>query len=227
MGVIGGPDIVDDGLVFYIDPQNIRSYVSGSTTVTDMISGTSLSATSVGNVPDSSYWDIDNQNRVFKKTGTDVFLSFSTQITMIGWFNRQGTGNTGRILEMYYPGANYVYGHTLALDTDGSVRGWMDRAGDTNARMLELSPGTTYTSGWHMLAYTYDGSDARLYVDGQQTATGAGVYGDLDDVSNIAIGGGTSTYYVDAYIGPVQIYNRGLSATEVLKNYNELKDRFE
>ena len=223
----GSPPIVTDGLTFAVDPKNTRSYISGSTTVTDMIGFQELTATSVANVPNSSYWDIDNQNRVFKKTGTDVFLSFSTQITMIGWFNRQGTGNTGRILEMYYPGATFTYGHVLALDNDGSVRGWMDRNTSTNARVLELGPGTTYTSGWHMLAYTYDGSNARLYVDGQQTATSAGSYSDLDDVSNIAIGGGTSTYYVDAYIGPVQIYNRGLSATEILQNYNALKGRFE
>ena len=223
----GSSPIVSNGLTFAVDPQNKRSYISGSTTVTDMISGTSLSATSVGNVPDSSYWDIDSQNRVFKITGTDTLLSFSTQLTMIGWFNRQSSGNTGRIIEMYGPSSNYVYGHTLALDTDGSVRGWMDRNTTTSARVLELDDATTYTSGWHMLAYTYDGSNARLYVDGQQTKTGAGSYSDLDDVANIAIGGGTSNYYVDAYIGPIQIYNRGLSAAEVLQNYNALKRRFE
>ena len=78
-----------------------------------------------------------------------------------------------------------------------------------------------------MLAYTYDGSTARLYVDDNQTRTGAGSYSDLDDVANIAIGGGTSTYYADAYIGPVHVYNRGLSTAEVLQNYNALKGRFE
>lgn len=222
----GTPPIVANGLVFAVDPKNTRSYVSGSTTVTDMIGSQELTATTIYNVPDSSYWYINSVNDVFKKTGTDILLSFSTQITMIGWFNRQGTGNAGRILEMYYPGASFTYGHVIALDTDGSVRGWMDRAGGTSARMLELAPTATYTSGWHMLAYTYDGLHARLYVDGQQTATFSAIYSDLDDVSNIAIGGGTSTYYVDAYIGPVQVYNRGLTAEEVLQNYNALKGRF-
>lgn len=227
MGVVGGPDpIVTDGLVFAVDPQNKRSYVSGSTTVTDMIGSQQLTATTIYNVPDSSYWYINSVNDVFKKTGTDVLLSFSTQITMIGWFNWQGTGNSGRIIEMYYPGATFTYGHVLALDNDGSVRGWMDRAGASNARMLELDDTTTYTTGWHMLSYTYDGSTARLYVDDNQTRTGTGVYGDLDDVSNIAIGGATATYYSDAYIGPIQVYNRALSAAEVLQNYNALKDRF-
>ena len=223
----GAPPIVTNGLTFAVDPKNTRSYVSGTTTVTDMIGSQELTATTIYNVPDSSYWYINSVNDVFKKTGTDILLSFSTQITMIGWFNRQGTGHSGRIIEMYYPGATFTYGHVLALDDDGSVRGWMDRAGGTNARMLELAPTATYTSGWHMLAYTYDGSNARLYVDGQQTATSAGVYGDLDDVSNIAIGGATATYSSDAYIGPVQVYNRGLSAAEVLQNYNALKGRFE
>jgi len=227
MGVVGGPDpIVTDGLVFAVDPKSKRSYISGSTTVTDMIGSQQLTSTTIYNVPDSSYWYINSVNDVFKKTGTDILLSFSTQITMIGWFNWQSSGNTGRIIEMYGPSSNYVYGHTLALDTDGSVRGWMDRNTTTSTRVLELDDATTYTTGWHMLAYTYNGSTARLYVDGQQTVTGAGSYSDLDDVSNIAIGGGTANYYADAFIGPVQVYNRGLSAEEVLQNYNALKDRF-
>ena len=220
----GAPPIVTEGLIFAVDPRNKKSYPGTGTSVTDMISGISLSATSVSAY--SNYWDIDSQNRVFKITGTDTLLSFSSQITMIGWFNWQGSGNTGRIIEMYGPSSNYVYGHTLALDTDGSVRGWMDRNSTTSARVLELYPATTYTSGWHMLAYTYDGANARLYVDELQTATGAGSYSDLDDIANIAIGGGTSTYYADAFIGPIQVYNRGLSTEEVLQNYNALKDRF-
>lgn len=222
----GSSPIVTDGLTFAVDPHNKKSYISGSTTVTDMIGLQELTAANVANVPDSSYWNITANNQAFKKTGTDVFLSFSTQITMIGWFNYQGSGNYGRILEMYHPSAAYTYGHTLALDNDGSVRGWMDRNTTANARVLELDDATTYTSGWHMLAYTYDGSNARLYVDGQQTKTSAGSYSDLDDVANITIGGGTSNYYVNAYIGPIQIYNRGLSAAEVLQNYNALKGRF-
>jgi hypothetical protein len=221
----GTPPIVSEGLIFAVDPRNKKSYPGTGTSVTDMISGISLSATSVSAY--SNYWDIDSQNRVFKITGTDTLLSFSSQITMIGWFNWQGSGNVGRIIEMYGPSSNYVYGHTLALDNDGSVRGWMDRNTTTSARVLELDDATTYTSGWHMLSYTYDGSNARLYVDEQQTKTGAGSYSDLDDVANIAIGGGTSTYYVDAFIGPIQVYNRGLSATEVKQNYNALKWRFE
>ena len=222
----GAPPIVTDGLIFAVDPQSKRSYISGSTTVTDMIGSQQLTATTIYNVPDSSYWYINSANDVFKKTGTDILLSFSTQITMIAWWNRQGTGVYGRLLEMYYPGATYTHGHSLAIDSDGSVRGWMDRNGAGYSRVLELDDATTYTSGWHMLSYTYNGSTARLYVDGQQTVTGAGSYSDLDDVSNIAIGGATANYYADAFIGPVQVYNRGLSAEEVLQNYNALKGRF-
>ena len=35
-----------------------------------------------------------------------------------------------------------------------------------------------------------------------------------------------NNYGTDAYYGPVHIYNRALTAAEVLQNYNALKDRF-
>ena len=41
---------------------------------------------------------------------------------------------------------------------------------------------------------------------------------------NIKEGGGTS--YFKGKIGPCQVYNRALSASEVLFNYNGLKSRF-
>ena len=223
----GTAPIVTNGLVFYVDPLNTKSYTSGSLTTTDMIGSQELTATTVFNVPDSSYWYINSVNDVFKKTGSETLLSFSTQLTMIGWFSYQGSGNAGRILEMYIAGGTPTFGHSLAIDSDGSVRGWMDRNGGSSTRVLELDDSTTYNSGWHMLAYTYDGSTAKLYVNGVQQDSAAGSYSDLDDIANIAIGGGTSIYYADAYIGPVQIYNRGLTAAEVTQNYNAMKGRFE
>ena len=37
MGTSYSPNIVKDGLVFYVDPANPRSYVSGSSTVFNLI----------------------------------------------------------------------------------------------------------------------------------------------------------------------------------------------
>ena len=36
----------------------------------------------------------------------------------------------------------------------------------------------------------------------------------------------TTQYYFNGEIGPIQIYNRVLSAQEVKQNYNALKSRF-
>ena len=83
----GTRPIVSDGMVFYVDPLNTKSYVSGSLTTTDIIGSQELTATTVFNVPDSSYWYINSVNDVFKKIGSETLLSFSTQLTMIGWFS--------------------------------------------------------------------------------------------------------------------------------------------
>jgi len=54
MGVHGGPDIVEDGLVFAIDPANEQSYPRTGATVTDTIgnkSGTLSGASGDNNTP--------------------------------------------------------------------------------------------------------------------------------------------------------------------------------
>ena len=44
--------------------------------------------------------------------------------------------------------------------------------------------------------------------------------------TNYDIGSYGAQNYIDAEIGPIQVYNRALSASEVLHNYNALKGRF-
>jgi hypothetical protein len=50
-----------------------------------------------------------------------------------------------------------------------------------------------------------------------------------DNGSDFYIGylAGIPSYAFNGNIGPIQIYNRALSANEVLHNYNALKSRFE
>jgi hypothetical protein len=87
---------------------------------------------------------------------------------------------------------------------------------------------------WHCVGFTYDGSKASsgvtLYLNGvAQSATGT-------DSSYTGMSNAAPAFRIGAYtylgantngnIGSVQLYNRALLASEVLKNYNALKGRF-
>ena len=83
---------------------------------------------------------------------------------------------------------------------------------------------------WHHIVVTYNGSGVGtagnwvLYVDGGVVSTSAASgYG--SDSGNAKIGSEGVNYW-NGNIGPVMIYNRELTAAEVLTNYNLLKGRF-
>jgi hypothetical protein len=69
---------------------------------------------------------------------------------------------------------------------------------------------------------TYDGTIATIYIDGVfDTDLTVGTSLSVSPTSNLEIGGG----YVNDFngnMGPVMIYNRALTSTEVLNNYNNV-----
>jgi hypothetical protein len=86
-------------------------------------------------------------------------------------------------------------------------------------------------SDWHNVVVTHDGSSVVFYFDGQQNTTGTGTIS--NETSGVMIGAnissGSNTASSQYFIGKMavaQIYNRALTATEVLQNYNVTRHRF-
>jgi hypothetical protein len=80
-----------------------------------------------------------------------------------------------------------------------------------------LDSGRTPTIGqWQHVAATYDGTTARFYVDGVETAS-APYAGNVGDGSSWRIGayGAPATGFFDGSIDNVRIYDRALSASEI------------
>jgi hypothetical protein len=73
---------------------------------------------------------------------------------------------------------------------------------------------------------TYDGANIRLYLNGTLLATQA----QTGTIVNTGIGRlsgyDSNTEIWDGSISTFSIYNRALTATEVLRNYNATKTRF-
>ena len=78
---------------------------------------------------------------------------------------------------------------------------------------------------WHLIAGTYDGASLRMYVDGVQVGSGS--------PTNIAINYAPNTnFYIGSHVAPlvctlpfngaigeVRVFNRALSASEILGIY--------
>jgi len=70
---------------------------------------------------------------------------------------------------------------------------------------------------WQLVTVTYDGTTARMYLDGKNIATASYTGGIQENSSGLTIGG--SAYYFNGNLDEARIYNRALSANEVQNLY--------
>ena len=122
-------------------------------------------------------------------------------------------------------GIRYIYRKVVSSAEDKSLS--VDASGKAAFYLYNTFGGTTLASNktvtdgqWHYIAVTYDGSTAKIYIDGlldnSKSASGdiANSNGDLIIGSSIAGG------YFQGIIDSLRWYTRPLTASEILANYN-------
>jgi hypothetical protein len=219
------PKTVTDGLVLYLDAANPKSYVSGSPTWID-ISKNSNNGT-LTNGP--TYSTANNGSIVFDGVDDYVatnFIPSSSDYTFCVWGKSSSGGFSNRILgngdsTAGLHGADIIWAYSTNIIY--SVR----RNGANNAtRDIQSSVIANLATGWHYIVVTYNSS------------TGSVLYCDTIRVGSNAVTGFTSTLpfrigrdgngadKFNGNVSQVSVYNRALSATEILQNYNATKTRF-
>lgn len=209
------PKVVTDGLVMYLDAGNNRSYASGSTSWLDLsrggnigtlINGPTFSSANGGSLffdGTNDYVDLNSNNIV---AGTNPF-------TIESFYKTTGASN-GAIF------TNYGTGYGSGVWFAGRYGIWINAAVYVINAPLPLG---TY----HMTA-TRDGSgNVRLYINGVLNNTGT-LTGNIPSNINFRIGSDVNGFaeQLTGNLYSLKVYNRALSAQEVLQNYNALKGRF-
>ena len=121
------------------------------------------------------------------------------------------------------------------LSADGILGRWSSSAGSllylngsTDIRFYIDGLDTRYTSltnGWHHFVGVYNGSTKKLYLDGVEVSSSSQTTGAATSSAPIEIGRYQQSTG-NAFDGPIaqpRIYNRALTAAEVLRNYNSGK----
>ena len=229
MGLGHSPSIVVDGLLFYIDPNNTNCYSGSGNTIYNLVNP-SIGGTFVGYTSNP----IDNtENRSLVYNGSTTYQEFypiePNRLTVSVWFKATGV-----------PSLNDIYGGVIIGSSPQHYISYgMGYRWTTNTVLIfqtsngEIISANAPANKIVNAVYTYDGTNAKLYIDGVLASTvpyttDPSYFGSGN--RNLVLGRwGHPGYerYFNGNIYQASLYNRALSATEILQNYNAKKKKYD
>jgi hypothetical protein len=222
------PKIVTDGLVFCIDPANPKSYSTGSTCRDLTLKNGVGTLTNVTLSSDKGFiFSTYNSSKIqFIRNFTNVTNNMTYMIAVdapppfdtYGALLSSSNINYGGIVLGYYYGGVSICGiEFYAAENDGSYA--IDLITPININFWKRK---------YIIAATINGSVASMYIDGILTATVSNPY-NLNNQNYINVGydDQEDNFTVEGTkIYQSMIYNRALTDTEILQNYNALKGKY-
>jgi hypothetical protein len=208
----GGP-IVTNNLVFAIDAGNLVSYPKSGTTAYDLTgsnNGTLTNGTGFSS-EDGGTWTFD---------GVDDGINIGTLTptggaTFEAWINiTSGNSNYGAIFTNWGSSADAFFIGTFP--SSNYIQVYFN--GSLIFEVLNLPFNT-----WILLTVTNNGSNVSAYVNGILTNTASGALVSATGITSIGYDINRTNYPFKGNISNAKIYNRALTADEVLQNYNATK----
>jgi hypothetical protein len=231
MSVSGGPDIVENGLVLYLDAGNTRSYLGSGTIWTD-VSGNNNS----GSLTNGPTFSNENGGSIvfdgvddYVAVGNPSSLNISSQITLSAWVNLPLY--SGSFVDIIAKGLSFGgsdASYYLGIINDGRFSFEIVGAGRVRRSiLLSAAITSTFNDRWIHFMGTYNGTLQNLYVNGDLRGTNTYSALDIDiTTGNVNVGGTPSARRITGKIAQVSIYNRVLTPQEILQNYNATRSRF-
>ena len=229
-----GPNIEQNHLVFAIDPASGRG--NRCSDLVNVYSNTDAAnpsfnggATYTDNVSNEGFATMeftgDGENITY---GTDNGSRSLYDLTIIGWCKQDST--SGPHQTVFCTSTNYRYGLKLMSYYHGQWAAWVGNAGSSDSL---VGSGHTIAgdSDFYCLACTRNGSDGvvKLYENGvYSTQSSTGILNDLAESGNTGYGVDyhSNSYHYDGNLGQVWVWNKVLSADQILAVFNATKSRY-
>jgi len=233
--------IVTDGLVLNMDANNVVSNPTTGTTWYDTTGNNFNGILSNG----ASFSSVTSTLNTIIMDGTDDYVDINynemldlptsrttsiwVKLNTIKFSTMIGQAKTGGFNQRKW---DVRYG--AASGTDQKIRVVLGQGGPT----ISVDTTSTYdlTSGWFNVAVTYNGptTNCTIYVNGTQAGQSTSVYSTL--YSSVANNDNTLGFnlgrrndgsnYNNGNFSNFLVYNRALTASEILQNYNAQKSRY-
>jgi hypothetical protein len=236
MGFYRGPNIVTNGLVLALDAGNTKSYQSGSTIWYDksgnnnngtLTNGPTFNSGSGGSIVFDGVDDYVNgvgttsSFSFIQNTGIFTISSWVklTDLSVPRYFLGNNNGTTGA--KGFYLGYDGLNGRLWLFITYG--------VGGQNTISYVRSNFFT-DNNWVLVTCVGNGTTCQFYKNGQIFSDSGvlGTFSTEDSTQTLSVGrvNNYNSSYWQGNVAQTSLYNRALSSSEVLQNYNATKGRF-
>ena len=233
-----GNNIQTNGLIFYVDPAYKKSYITGSLppSTFNLASGSLTPTGSLKNHPEfegfpTASWVMDGvDDYIDCATGGDICnFSSASAFSVSAWINYFiDTDPHASVLQIISRGA-LNGGWQFCLDSNLKIK--LLLLSFPPIPMGERGAISSVLSGesWRHVVGTWNGSTGGIYINSIKDTTQISeeTINEITGSYNLQIGGlSNGSQQASGSLGPVMVYNRELSAADVLQNYNAQKGRF-
>ena len=225
------PQIVTNGLFFYVDPSNSRSYSGFGNTIYNMVNS-SVGGTFVGYTSNP----IDNTfTRSIVFNGSSNYLNFPNAVndtlssfTIEAVVKVAATNKKQAIISTF--GSSLGWGLEI-LDNTGSNK--FNFFGFTSAGVAtgtQSGSGVLLNQTYHVTGVFNASRSMDVYVNGVLSGTLPTSFSSITKSSSVNLRLGEDTdaqnVFFQGNLYFTKIYNRALTATEILQNYNATKKKY-
>jgi hypothetical protein len=224
MGLKHHPRVVTDGLVMYLDAANPRSYSGSGLTANGLVGG--IGGTLVNGV---GFGTTNNGSFIFDGTNDYINIPHSSIITpsdnfsVSFWINQKRAAPGLEVPLSKYGGADNGWLFVI----DNYTMGFDGRNG-TNQYQRAASSVPMDLNTWYFFVGVKNGTSMSIYQNGSMTGSytwaTSGVL--ATTLRDLILGQSNGAYYSNSNISQVSMYNKVLTAQEILQNYNATKKRY-
>ena len=232
MGISAGPSGVSDGLVFQLDAANLRSYSGSGNTANGLVSGfggTLVNGVGFTSSNNGSFF-FDGSNDYINLPNSSNLLTFGTNPFSIEFWIYYTSESGIRTILSNYSDYNTGYNTYFYLGVfTYQVLSMVNKVlllGSSGNFINNTFGADIVVNQWTHIVFTRDGSTFICYKNGLQVSS-VSQSNNYSGVRSTKIGGGVAS--ISTIVGnlpSMKLYNRALSATEVMQNFNAMRERY-
>jgi hypothetical protein len=225
-------NLTTTGLVLYYDPSSVSSYPGSGTTITDL-SGNGRSGTMSNITYTSPYFTYNGSSSQIAIADNALLEPGSGDWTVEVWVNQAVSGNDVVLGKFNAGGLSANVGYSIRTTGTSFYAQYGSGAG-SGATLIQNSTTHVGTIGtWYQIVYVFTNVVANTFetfVNGSSIGSvGHSLASILNTTTGLYIGSynnGEYAQWFDGKIGITRLYNRALSSSEVLNNYNVDKSKY-